>query len=384
MLFALTGARIFTGETWLDDFVVVVEGGRIADVLPAEVLPEGVVAHALDGGILAPGFIDSQVNGGGGVMFNDDPSREGLEAILAAHRRHGTTGLLATLISDSDEVMAAAAAAVCKALNDGMPGLLGIHFEGPYLNVDRRGAHDRGKIRPFDNDSVQRLTAVGAGTTLVTLAPEMIPRQGLRALVDAGLIVAAGHSMASYDDIRQALVAGLRGFTHLFNAMLPLQSREPGVVGAALEDAESWCGLIVDGHHVHPASMRLALAAKPTGKVMLTTDAMAAVGSSESSFEIAGEAIAVIDGACRMRDGTLAGSNLDMSAALRNAVAMLQVPLGEALRMASLYPAQYLKLDGNRGRISPGQMADMVWLDDELAVRETWIAGQDSGGDAPS
>src|SRR5690606_16476292 len=212
--------------------------------------------------------------------------------------------------------------------------------------------------------------------TLVTLAPEQLPAESIRALVERGAIVAAGHTAASYEQVRAGLDAGVRGFTHLYNAMTPLQGREPGVVGAALEDRDSWCGIIVDGVHVHPASLRVALAAKPRGKLFLVTDAMPPVGAEHPDYVLYGETITARDGVVRNAAGALAGSALDMATAVRNAVTMLGVPLEEAARMASLYPAQFLRIDDERGRIAPGHHADLVLLDENLDVTTTWIAGE--------
>jgi N-acetylglucosamine-6-phosphate deacetylase len=256
--------------------------------------------------------------------------------------------------------------------------VLGIHLEGPYLAAARKGTHDAGQVRVPDAAEIELATSLGDGVTLLTLAPEQVPADSIRALVARGAIVAAGHTAASYEQIRAGLDAGVRGFTHLYNAMTPLQGREPGVVGAALEDRDSWCGIIVDGVHVHPASLRVALAAKPRGKLFLVTDAMPPVGSADPDYVLYGETITARDGVVRNAAGALAGSALDMANAVRNAVSMLGLPLEEAARMASLYPAQFLGIDGTRGRIVPGYRADLVLLDDALQVATTWIAGEPS------
>jgi N-acetylglucosamine-6-phosphate deacetylase len=371
---AYTNGRLFDGDAIHDDRTLVVDDGRIADLAPAA--PAGVEIIDLQGGLLAPGFIDVQVNGGGGVLFNDDPSPATIRRMQTAHRRFGTTGMLPTLISDSFTVMQAAADAVQAIRTEPGSGILGIHFEGPYLAQARKGAHGADKIRPMDDAALALFTADGLGQTVVTLAPEVVGSDAIARLTAAGVRVSAGHSAATYDDIRQGLAAGLTGFTHLFNAMTPLTSRAPGVVGAALEDPDSWCGIIVDGHHVHPASARVALAAKPAGRMMLVTDAMSAVGTDATSFQLAGETVTVSDGRCTTADGVLAGSNLDMATAVRNAIELLGLPLQEALRMASLYPAGFLGLDQTRGRLAPGYVADLVLLDDAINVQQTWIAAR--------
>ena len=372
----LTNGRIFDGERILDGHVAVIEGAVVAAVLPIDKTPAGAERVDLDGGLLAPGFIDVQVNGGGGVLFNDQPSVEGIRAISQAHRRYGTTGLLPTLVSDDWAVMESGARAVEAALEDGLPGLRGIHFEGPYLNTARKGIHDEALIRAVDPGALELFTSSGLGQVVVTLAPEVVDPDFIRALDGAGVRVCAGHTAASYDQTRRGLDAGVRGFTHLFNAMSPLTGREPGAVGAALEDPESWCGMIVDGHHVHDASLKVAIAAKTRGKSMLVTDAMPSVGASDKRFQIGGQIIVAEDGRCANAEGRLAGSDLDMASAVRNTVRGLGLPLEEALRMASLYPAAFLGLERRLGRIAPGFDADLVLLDEDLEVRETWIGGQ--------
>lgn len=377
MTTALINGRVLTQDGWRDDLAVLVEGGHIAALLPAaDAQVRAAQQHDLAGRRLLPGFIDCQVNGGGGVLFNATPSVAGIRAIAAAHRRHGTTGLLPTLISDSLEVMRAAIAAVDAAMTQGVPGVLGIHIEGPYIAASRKGVHDETALRLPDAAEIALSASLKHGRTLMTLAPEQVPVETLRALLDAGVIVAVGHTAGDYAAVRHALDAGVRGFTHLFNAMTPLQSRAPGAVGAALEDRESWCGVIVDGHHVHPASLKVALAAKPRGKVFLVTDAMPPVGGPDKSFVLNGEIITVRDGVAQTADGVLAGSVISMIDAVRNCVQLLGLPLEEAARMAATYPADFLGLDKTHGRIATGYRADFTVVDEALAVRETWIGGQ--------
>ena len=372
----LINGRIFDGQQILDGHAAVLDGAAVAAVLPADEAPAGAERIDLEGGLLAPGFIDVQVNSGGGVLFNDQPSVEGIRAIGRAHRRYGTTGLLPTLVSDDWAVMESGARAVEAALEQGAPGLLGIHFEGPYLNTARKGIHDEALIRAVDPGALELFTSKTLGQVVVTLAPEVVEPDFIRALDGAGVRVCAGHTAASYAQVQRGLEAGIRGFTHLFNAMSPLTSREPGAVGAALEDPDSWCGMIVDGHHVHDASLKVAIAAKVRGKSMLVTDAMPSVGADDKRFQIGGQTIVAQDGRCANAEGRLAGSDLDMASAVRNTVQRLGLPLEEALRMASLYPAAFLGLERRLGRIAPGFDADLVLLDDDLEVRETWIGGQ--------
>ena len=330
----------------------------------------------MQGATLLPGYIDCQVNGGGGVLFNNAPDVDALRRIGAAHRRFGTTGFLPTLISDDVNVMEQAIAATRRAISEKVPGVLGIHLEGPYIAPARKGTHDAGKFRVPDAAEMDMATALDNGITLITLAPECVGTDVVRALVERGALLCAGHTAASYAQARAGLDAGIRGFTHLFNAMSPLTGREPGTVGAALEDRDSWCGVIVDGHHVHPASLRVVLAAKPRGKVLLVTDAMPPVGADDPSYVLYGETITVRDGVVRNAAGSLAGSALDMATAVRNTVQWLGLPLEEAARMASTYPAEFLGIGDRCGRIAPGYQADLVALDEQLQVVETWIQGK--------
>ena len=374
----LRNARILTADGFRDDLAVVVEDGRISALLPDAAPQLGSAAGHVDlgGGWLLPGFIDAQVNGGGGVLFNNTPDVDSLRTLAAAHRRFGTTALLPTLISDDVQVMRAAIDATRTAIAQGVPGVIGIHLEGPYIAPARKGTHDAAKFRVPDADEIAMAASLDNGVTLLTLAPERVPLDSIRALVERGVIVAAGHTAATYEEARAGLEAGIRGFTHLYNAMSPLTGREPGAVGAALEDRDSWVGIIADGVHVHPASLRVALAAKAPGKVMLVTDAMPPVGADNPSYELYGEVITAVDGVVRNAAGSLAGSALDMATAVRNAVQLLGLPLDEAARMASRYPARFLNVDDRLGEIAPGYQADLVLLDDALQVRATWIAGE--------
>ena len=371
---AFRNGRVLTERGFEPDATVVIEDGRIAAVLHGDAPVEADPVD-LQGGYLVPGFIDLQVNGGGGALFNNDTSVDAIAAIGRAHRKFGTTGFLPTLISDDARVMARAIDATRDAIAQGVPGVLGIHLEGPYLAPARKGTHDAGKFRVPDAGEIAMATSLDNGVTFITLAPERVPADTIRAMVERGAIVCAGHTAGSYEDTRAGIDAGVSGFTHLYNAMTPLQGREPGVVGAALEDPGTWCGVIVDGVHVHPASLRVAINAKPRGKVFLVTDAMPMVGADDPSFDLYGETITAVDGVVRNAAGSLAGSALDMASAVRNTVELLGLPLEEACRMASRYPAEFLGLGDELGRIAPGYRADLVLLDSDLQVRGSWIAG---------
>lgn len=372
---------IFDGEALLPGHGVILEGARIAAVLPEDQLPDATSTASFDlsGGTLVPGFIDLQVNGGGGVLFNAAPSIDAIRTIGEAHRAYGTTGFLPTLVTDSFAVMRDAIDAVSQAMADGVPGVLGIHLEGPFLNARRAGVHDAKKMSELDDEGIALLASLARGRTLVTLAPELTSGDMIRRLVAAGVTVSAGHTMANFEQVNDALAAGLTGFTHLYNAMPPLLSRDPGAVGAALADDNSWFGIIADGHHVHPASFRVAVRAKPRGGAVLVTDAMPCVGTDQDRFEFGGETITVEDGRCVTAAGTLAGSDLDMLSAVHNAATFAAIDFFEAVRMASLYPARALGLDDQLGAIRPGYRASLVALDGQRAVTRTWIDGLTRG-----
>jgi N-acetylglucosamine-6-phosphate deacetylase len=376
---ALVNGRILAGDGLVSGRTLLLSGTRIeALVDPADARCRGAATVDLQDQLLLPGFIDVQVNGGGGVLFNDDPSPDSIRAIGAAHRRFGTTGFLPTLISDDLDTIGRAIDAVQAALDEGMPGVLGIHIEGPFLNWARRGVHDSKHLRLLDTSLKSLLHRLRTGRTVLTLAPEMTTPDMIAGLAAGGIIVSAGHSDASYAQTAAAIEHGLRGFTHLFNAMARLEPRDPGIVGAALYDQSTWCGIIVDGHHVDPIMLKLALRCKRRDRFMLVTDGMPAVGSSETTFVLQGRTISVVDGICRDENGTLAGTALDMASAVRNAVSMLDLDVAEAARMASEYPAEFLGLGHELGRIAPGYRANLVLLDAELKVQKTWIEGRAS------
>jgi N-acetylglucosamine-6-phosphate deacetylase len=370
---AVAATTVFDGTRTHADSAVVVEGSRIVWLGPRKQLPSGVPVHTLpEGAWLAPGFIDIQVNGGGDVLFNADPTAAALARIAAAHRRFGTTALLATLISDTAEKMRAALDAVGALPAD--CGVLGVHLEGPFLSPQRPGVHDPAMIRRPTAQDLDLMTSGKAGVRVVTLAPEQVPAGFIAALVRAGVRAALGHSMATYTQTKAALSEGLTGFTHLFNAMRPLESREPGPIAAALESPGAFFGMIVDGAHVHPAMLKLALrgAAHP----VLVTDAMPPVGGRAPGFSLHGRRIEIKGVSCVTGDGTLAGSALDMASAVRNSVRLLDIPLTTALRYASAEPARFLGLDHGLGKLAVGYRADMLALEPaNVRVLGTWIGG---------
>ncbi len=372
----LTNARMVVDGTWRDDYALLIKQGYIEALVPLENIKPEYIKINLGGGTLLPGFIDTQVNGGGDVLFNTSPSVAAIRTIAAAHRQFGTTGFLPTLISDDLSVVAKAIAAVDASIEAGVPGVLGIHIEGPFLNVKKRGVHDATKFRVIDTEAIDLLSSLKHGKTLVTLAPEMTSPEVIAELARRNVIVAAGHSLATYEEMQLAMSAGLKGVTHLFNAMTQLESRAPGIVGAVLENKNITAGIIVDGHHVHPAALRVAFAARGTDGLMLVTDAMPSVGSQSKQFMIGSQRISVVDGACLAPDGRLAGSALDMATAVRNAMSMMQIDLYTASRMASETPAKLLGMVEERGRLVSGLRADIVHLDRQHNVVATWINGQ--------
>jgi N-acetylglucosamine-6-phosphate deacetylase len=371
---AIAASHVFDGVALHRDTAVLIDGTSITALLPRADVPADTRVQSLPAGQwLAPGFIDTQVNGGGGVLFNDEPTPAGISAIVSAHRKFGTTSLLPTLITDLPATTSKAIRAVDEAAAS-MPGVLGIHLEGPFLSPERPGVHDPRRLRQPNDDDLALITAARRGVTLVTLAPEWVPNGFIGALAAAGVRVALGHSMATYAQTRAAMADGLTGFTHLFNAMRPLASREPGPIAAALEEPAAWFGMIVDGVHVDPAVLRLAL--RGLAQPMLVTDAMPPVGGDGSAFTLYGDEITVRDGRCFRRDGALAGSVLDMASAVRNCVDLLGVPLTDALRFASANPANFLGLGQNLGRLAPGCRADLVAFDPTtIEVASTWVAG---------
>jgi N-acetylglucosamine-6-phosphate deacetylase len=363
---------VIAGDAVLDGATIEVSDGRIVDIAPASGGPD---AMDLAGGWIVPGFIDVQVNGGGGVLFNDFPTVEGIAAIGRAHARFGTTAFLPTLISDSPEVIARALDAVDAAIETGVPGCIGVHIEGPVINAARKGIHDARKFRGLGPDLLALLERPRRGKVLLTLAPERVPLADIRRLVEAGVILSIGHSDADYETATAAIRAGMRGVTHLFNAMSPLLHRAPGVVGAALDDQTVYCGLIADGFHVHDAPLRIAMRARPHDRFMLVTDAMPCVGADMGAFELQGRRILVAGGRCVGEDGTLAGSALDMAGAFRNVVTRLTLDPAVAAAMAATNPAAFLGLSHERGTLTRGLVADWVQLTRDLKPAGTWIAG---------
>lgn len=373
---AFVGARIFDGAEWHDDKVLLIREGRVAAVLDS--VPADAEVIDTDGLLIAPGFIDLQVNGGGGVMFNNQPDVAGIARICSAHAQFGTTALMVTLITDRSDVTFRAAQAGIAAGKQHVPGFLGLHFEGPHLSVARKGTHDPALIRKMETDDLAVLTGCRAELpfVLTTIAPENVTVEQVAALSDAGIVVSLGHTDTGLDVATAYADAGASMVTHLFNAMSPLGHREPGLVGAALSNGKLHCGLIADGFHVDPAAIGIALRAKNgPARIFLVTDAMSTIGTYDDGFELNGRRVYRDGGRLTLADGTLAGADIDMLSCIRFMREKMEMPLEEALRMASAYPAQAIGASG-KGKLLSGFDADFVMLTPDLQMHSTWIGGE--------
>ena len=374
---AIVGARLFDGVDWHEDATLVIEDGKIIALDTHATSPgkmEQIDAH---GYLLVPGFVDLQVNGGGGVLFNNMPTLDGIARICSAHAAFGTTALLVTLITDTPETGVQAAAAAKAAREACIPGYLGLHLEGPHISQVRKGTHDPAQIRPMEAVDLEALCRWrdAVGTLLTTVAPENVSPDQVAALARAGIVVSLGHTDASCRTAKTYVAAGATMVTHLFNAMSPLGHREPGLVGAALDTGTLHCGLIADGFHVDPLTMGVALRAKRgPGRLFLVTDAMSTIGSDQDGFELNGRRVYRRDGRLTLADGTLAGADIDMLSSVRYVYERLGLPLEEALRMASVYPAEAIGA-ANKGCLKPGCDADFLLLSPNLDLRSTWISG---------
>lgn len=371
----LYGARLFDGERMIDDAALVLDGAAVVALTPVAERPRGVAATDLGGGVLAPGLIDWQVNGGGGVLFNATPTVAAIAAIVAAHRKDGTTALLPTVITDAPATLEAALAAAAQA-QASVPGALGVHAEGPFIDVRRKGAHPGAFIRAMTRADADALIAAKAGVMVVTLAPAAVSDDLVAHLAQAGVVVSLGHAEASAEEAQAAFRAGARAVTHLYNAMSQLGHRAPGLVGAALADRAVFCGLIADGHHLHPAAARAAFNARGADGIALISDAMPPAAGGPPTFELEGRRVTRVGTKLTLDDGTLAGAAITLMDAVRYAVRSLGIDLADALRMASLTPARLLRIDDRLGRLRPGHAADLVHIDDDLTVRGVWIAGR--------
>jgi N-acetylglucosamine-6-phosphate deacetylase len=376
-LTALTNADIFDGAEWHKDQALLIENGKVK-AITADV-PAGATLVDTDGAQIIPGFIDLQVNGGGGVMLNDDQSADGIAQICAAHAKFGTTALLPTLITDTRKITAAAIAAGRDAKARKVPGFLGLHLEGPHLSIARKGAHDPQLIRPMEQVDLERLLALKDvfDGLMITVAPENTTEDQVRQLAQAGFTVSLGHTNTAYETAEKYVAAGARTATHLFNAMSPLENRTPGLVGAAVNLGSLYAGIIADGFHVHPASMTIALNAKQgPGKIFIVSDAMSTIGTDMTGFLLNGRQIYRKDGRLTLEDGTLAGADIDMLSSVRFVHEKIGLPFEEAVRMASLYPAEAIRIAHSKGQLKPGFDADFVVLTRDYQMKGTWIGGE--------
>jgi N-acetylglucosamine-6-phosphate deacetylase len=372
---AISADRVFDGFRWHDDAVVVIDRGVVQYIAPRAQSPgDRPIEVMTSGTMLAPGFIDLQVNGGGGVLLNDEPTPDAMRAIARAHRRYGTTSCLPTLITDTRAKTAAAIAAA--KLLDGAEGVLGLHLEGPFISRSRPGIHRGDRIVAATMDDLDWLGDLSTvGPSMVTLAPECVPAGFVRSLAGSGIRVSAGHSEATPDTMLRAIDEGLSGVTHLFNAMPAMSAREPGIVGLALTDKRLTAGIICDGLHVDPLVARAAFSSGNGSNIALVSDAMPTVGTDKDHFELMGRQIQLRNGRLVSENGTLAGAHLDMASAVRNAVTLIGLSLDDALRAASLVPARFLGVEPHRGTLSTGARADIVALTADLDVITTWMAG---------
>ncbi|VAW22256.1 N-acetylglucosamine-6-phosphate deacetylase [hydrothermal vent metagenome] len=377
-MFALGAPRIFDGQDWHHEAALIISNGLVVRITPIANLDKNIELERLDDGFIAPGLVDIQVNGGGGVLFNNKPSVTGIRTICQTHIRFGITSLLTTLITDTPEVRNRAIAAAIAAIEEKIPGFAGLHLEGPHISLARKGAHDPELIRPMNQSDLIALveTKKHLPVLLTTIAAEAVTPEQVSILSEAGIIVAIGHCDAPNDKIMPLVAAGATIVTHLFNAMSQISAREPGMVGAALSSPKLHASLIADGFHVHPALIKIALGAKAgPGRVFLISDAMLSVGADIDEFVLNNRRIKRQNGKLTLDDGTLAGADLDLARAVGYINGQIGVELGEALRMASLYPAIAAQMPPGVGRLGAGLRADLVWFSDQIKAQKTWIGG---------
>ena len=379
---ALLGSQIFCGERFYDDHALLVEGKSIVDIVDKNNTPDNFNKIELDQGILAPGFIDLQVNGGGGVLFNNSPNKESLNTIIKAHQFFGTTSVMPTVISDSLEVLEQCIKTVTEEIKNNS-SLLGIHIEGPFFNTKYRGVHQKKYISSINSDYLNLFESLKGFPVMLTLAPECISSQQLKHLTSLGIKTLAGHSDATYDELDDAIKNGLDGFTHLFNAMGQISAREPGVVGSALHFENTFASIIVDLHHVHPSLIQLAYQLKPKGKLFFISDSMATINHGKPSFELYDEVVNESDGRLVNSEGKLAGSSITQIDAVKNAYQKCNITLNQALAMASRYPAEYLGIENHLGSLKPGYRADLVHFDSNFKVHNAWVSGKQINRESP-
>ena len=378
---ALIGAQLFSGKEFFDNRALLIDGENIIDVINEHDIPNNFEIQKLNGGILSPGFIDLQVNGGGGKLFNNSPDKESLNAIIEAHQHFGTTSIMPTVISDSLNVLKRCATTISEEIENNK-SLLGVHIEGPFFNVKYRGVHQKQYINTINSDYLNLFESLQDFPVMLTLAPECISTKQLKHLKSLGFKILAGHTDASYDQLEEAIKYGLDGFTHLFNAMGQISAREPGVVGSALTFDNTTASIIVDLHHVHPSLIQMAYKQKPQGKLFFVSDSMATIHHGEPSFELYDEVVRESNGRIINSEGKLAGSSITQIDAIKNAYQSCNIPLNEALAMASRYPAEYLGVANYLGSLESGYRADLTHFSLDFQVQNVWVAGKQLRQDA--
>ncbi|PHX07680.1 N-acetylglucosamine-6-phosphate deacetylase [Vibrio splendidus] len=374
-MYALSNCKIYTGSDVLTDHAVVIENELIKKVCPISELPEGIEVRDLNGANLSPGFIDLQLNGCGGVMLNDEITADTMQIMHKANLKSGCTSFLPTLITSSDEDMHAVITAAREYHNQYQNQSLGLHLEGPYLNVAKKGIHSVDHIRKSDSEMIELICENNDLVAKVTLAPELNDPEHIERLRKAGVVVSIGHTNATYAEARQGFESGITFATHLFNAMTPMVGREPGVVGAIYDTPEVYAGIIADGFHVDYANIRIAHKIKGE-KLVLVTDATAPAGADMEYFIFVGKKVYYRDGKCVDENGTLGGSALTMIEAVQNTVEHAGIALDEALRMATLYPATAIGVESKLGRIKKGMVANLAVFDRDFNVKATVVNGQ--------
>ena len=378
---ALIGAQLFSGKEFFDNRALLIDSENIIDIINEHDIPKNFEIQKLNGGILSPGFIDLQVNGGGGKLFNNSPDKESLNAIIEAHQHFGTTSIMPTVISDSLNVLKRCATTISEEIESNK-SLLGVHIEGPFFNVKYRGVHQKQYINTINSDYLNLFESLQDFPVMLTLAPECISTKQLKHLKSLGFKILAGHTDASYDQLEEAIKYGLDGFTHLFNAMGQISAREPGVVGSALTFDNTTASIIVDLHHVHPSLIQMAYKQKPQGKLFFVSDSMATIHHGEPSFELYDEVVSESNGRIINSEGKLAGSSITQIDAIKNAYQSCNIPLNEALAMASRYPAEYLGVANYLGSLESGYRADLTHFSLDFQVQNVWVAGKQLRQDA--
>ena len=375
MKHAITGAKIFSDHKLLDNKALLIDGENIIGIVAKNDIPNNIKIQKLNGGILSPGFIDLQVNGGGGKLFNNSPEKESLDEIIKAHQHFGTTSIMPTVISDSLNVLQRCTSTISNDINNNK-SLLGVHIEGPFFNVKYRGVHQKQYINTINNDYLNLFESLQGFPVMLTLAPECISIKQLKHLKSLGFKILAGHTDASYDQLEEAIKYGLDGFTHLFNAMGQISAREPGVVGSALNFNNTAASIIVDLHHVHPSLIEMSYKQKPKGKLFFVSDSMATINHGEPSFELYDEVVSESNGRLINSEGKLAGSSITQIDAIKNAYTSCNITLSDAIAMATSYPAEYLGVSDYLGSLKANYRADLAHFDIDFNVKNVWVAGK--------